>query len=241
MFDLSGKVALVTGAGGKRIGTGAGIAEALASQGAHIIVNDIDELSASRTMAAIEAAGGSASLAVFDVTDPDAVAAGVAAAARDAGPIDILAASAGGGPIGQFLELDPAVFEHSVRLNFFGAVYCARAVLPEMRELRYGRIVLVASVAGSVGGSIGITAYGGAKAGLAGFMRHLATEMGPYGITINAIAPGLVTSTVESADGPLGRSGTPQDIGALAVYLASEEASWMTGQTIQINGGTYMG
>jgi NAD(P)-dependent dehydrogenase (short-subunit alcohol dehydrogenase family) len=241
VFDLSGKVALVTGAGGKRIGTGAGIAEALASQGAHVIVNDVDELSASRTVTAIEAAGGSASLSVFDVTDPESVTAGVADAARDAGPIDILAASAGGGPIGQFLELDPAVFENSVRLNFFGAVYCARAVLPEMRELRYGRIVLVASAAGSVGLSMGTSAYGGAKAGLTGFMRHLAWEMGPYGITINAIAPGLVTSTIESADGPVGRTGTPQDLGALAVYLASEEASWLTGQTIQINGGSYMG
>jgi len=241
VFDLSGKVALVTGAGGKRVGTGAGIAEALASQGAHVIVNDLDETAATGTLEAIRSAGGSASLAVFDVTDHHQVDAGVAAAVAEVGPVDILAASAGGGPIGQFVDLDPVAFEKSVQLNFFAAVYCTRAVLPAMRERRYGRIVVVASAAGSVGLAMGTSAYGSAKAGLMGFIRHLAWEVGPYGITANSIAPGLVTSVVESSDAPVGRSGTPEDLGPLCVYLASNEAAWLTGQAIQINGGSYMG
>ena len=245
MFDLTGKVALVTGAGGNRVGTGAGIAQALASQGAHVIVSDVDEASATRTTATIRAAGGSATLAVFDVTDQSAVLSGVSAAVEVAGPIDILAAGAGGGPIGLFDEMDPAVFEASVRLNLFGAVYCTRAVIGGMCERGYGRVVVVASAAGAVGLPMGVSAYGSAKAGLMGFIRHLAAEVGPSGVTANAVAPGLVTTHVEPSDPssytPVGRTGTPADIGPLCVYLASDEAAWLTGQSIHINGGSYMG
>lgn len=244
MFDLHGKVALATGAGGKRIGTGAGIAKALGAQGAHVIVSDIDEPTAVATAEAIRGAGGSASVAVFDVTDPAAVADGVAAAVGAAGPIDILAAAAGGGPIGLFRDMDPATFEASVRLNFLGAVYTTRAVLDHMTEVGYGRLVYIASAAGAVGIPMGVSAYGAAKAGLMGFVRQLAAEVGPAGVTANSIAPGLVTTTAEPADPanftPMGRTGTPEDIGALCVYLASEESGWVTGQSIHINGGSYM-
>lgn len=244
MFELHGKVALATGAGGKRIGTGAAIAKALASQGAHVIVNDIDEPTAVATAEAIRAAGGSATVAVFDVTDPSAVASGIAAAVAEAGPVDILAAAAGGGPVGLFRDMDPATFEASVRLNYFGAVYCTRAVLDGMVERGYGRLVMIGSAAGVVGIPMGVSAYGSAKAGLMGFVRQLAAEVGPAGVTVNSVAPGLVTPTAEKTDPanftPVGRTGTPEDIGALCVYLASDEAAWLTGQAIHINGGSYM-
>jgi 3-oxoacyl-[acyl-carrier protein] reductase len=244
MFDLTGRVALATGAGGNRIGTGAAIARALALQGAHVVVNDIDEASARRTAADIKSRGGAATVALFDVTDPAAVNAGLTAAVAEVGPIDILAAAAGGGPVGRFQEMDPDVFEASVRLNLLGAVYTIRAVLGGMSERGYGRIVVIASAAGAVGIPMGVSAYGSAKAGLMGFVRHLAAEVGPAGVTVNAVAPGLVTPTAEITDSanftPVGRTGTPEDVGALCVYLASDEAAWMTGQSIHINGGAYM-
>ena len=245
MFDLSGKVALVTGAGGVRVGTGRGIALALAAQGAQVLVNDLDPGAVSATVEAITAAGGTASGAVFDVTDARSVEAGVAAATEATGPVDILVCSAGGGPIGRFRETGQEVFERAVALNLYGVVSCTRAVLEPMCDRGQGRIVVVASGAGAVGLAMGVSAYGAAKAGVMGFVRHLAVEVGPLGVTVNAVAPGLVTSTAETSpefiDAPVGRSGTPEDVGALCVYLASDEASWLTGQSIHLNGGSYMG
>jgi NAD(P)-dependent dehydrogenase (short-subunit alcohol dehydrogenase family) len=242
VFDLSGRVALVTGAGGTSVGTGAAIARGLAAQGALVVVNDVDGPAADRVVDEITAAGGGATAAIFDVTDQAAVLDGVSAAAAAVGPIDILVASAGGGPVGLFRDMDPDVFERSIRLNLFGAVHCTRAVVDGMCERAHGRVIVVASSAGSVGLSMGVSAYGAAKAGVAGFVRHLAAELGPSGVTVNAVAPGLVTSGIEAfASAPVKRTGVPDDIGPLCVYLASEESAYMTGQTVHINGGSYMG
>jgi NAD(P)-dependent dehydrogenase (short-subunit alcohol dehydrogenase family) len=245
VFDLSGKVALVTGGGGGRVGTGRGLCTALAAQGAHVIVNDRDPAAAEATRAAIEAAGGQASVSVFDVTDREAVTAGVAEATAQAGPVDILVTAAGGAGLRQFADMSDDQFAADIELNLMGTVTCVHAVLGPMVERRWGRVVAIASAAGAVGIDIGVAGYGTAKAGVMGFVRLLAAEVGRFGVTANAIAPGLVlaqaTTEGMGADNPVGRCGTPSDLGPLCVYLASEEAAWVTGQSIHINGGTYMG
>ena len=245
MFDLSGRVALVTGGGGRRVGTGAGLATALAAQGAHVIVNDVDPEAAASTAAAITAAGGRASVSVFDVTDEAAVRDGVAQAVAAAGPVDILVTAAGGAGLTQFRDMTAEAFARDLDLNLMGTVRCVQAVIDPMCERGYGRIVAIASAAGAVGIDIGVAGYGTAKAGVMGFIRLLAAEVGRSGVTANAIAPGLVQASVQTtgmgAANPVGRCGVPDDLGPLAVYLSSEEASWVTGQSIHINGGTYMG
>jgi NAD(P)-dependent dehydrogenase (short-subunit alcohol dehydrogenase family) len=250
MFDLSGRVILVTGGGGARVGTGAGIAETLGRQGATIAVNDRYQDAALRTAAAITAAGGRAMALVFDVRDAHAVDAGVARIRGELGPIDILVNAAGGGALASFREMDPHHWRRVVDLNLFGVVNCTRAVLEPMIERRFGRIVTIASSAAFAGSTTGVTAYGAAKAGAVGFTRQLAIEIAPYGVTANCIAPGLVRGerVSEAAAArevapdsvpPVGRIGRPEDLGALCVYLASDEASWVTGQTVHINGGAY--
>jgi NAD(P)-dependent dehydrogenase (short-subunit alcohol dehydrogenase family) len=249
MFSLQGKVALVTGAAGARVGTGEGIALALAQAGAHVVLADRNGEAVEATKARIDAAGGTTSVVVFDVTDRADVARGVDEARAAAGPIDILVNSAGGGPLGRFRKQDPDVWEGVVRLNWFGTANVIRAVIEEMCERRYGRIINIASVAGATGSNLGLTAYGGAKAAIMGMTRHLAIEVGRYGVTVNAIAPGGVAgeATFLPADSPhdaydrmpTGRTGIPSDIGTACVFLAADESAWVTGQSLHVNGGTH--
>lgn len=248
MFDLSGKVALVTGAGQ---GVGAGIARALAGQGAAVAVNDLRAERAEVTVAAIAAAGGRAMVAPFDVTDYAAAAGGITAAVAQLGPIDILVNNAGNGgaagmKLGQFRNSEPHDWHAPIDVNLFGVLNCSRAVINSMCERGWGRIVTIASGAGAVGLRLGVAPYGAGKGGAIGFMRHLAIENARDGVTANTLALGLMDATGQGQGEatrslqrqiPVGRLGTPDDIGALCVYLASSEASWMTGQTIHINGG----
>lgn len=248
MFDLSGHVALVTGAGQN---AGAGIAKALASQGAAVAVNDLRGERADETCAEIEKAGGRAVAVPFDVTDLDAVRAGVRKAAEALGaPVDILVNNAGI-PVdradmgyGPFRDLTPERWRAPVDINLFGAMNCVHSVLPGMRDSGWGRIVQISSGAGRTGLSIGVTLYGSGKSGVEGFIRHLSQEEAPAGITANTLALGLMASAgkpgladIESGI-PVGRRGRPEDVGAAVVFLASTEASWLTGQTIDLNGGS---
>jgi len=249
VFELDGKVVLVTGGGGARVGTGAGIAMAFAQQGAAVAVNDRDTDAANTTVRMIEEAGGAAVAVPFDVRDADAVNAGVERVRAELGPIEILVNSAGGATMLPFREMEAAHWARIIELNLFGVVNCTRAVLDAMCDGGWGRIVTIASSAAFQGGNIGATAYGAGKGGAVGFMRQLAIEVAPYGVTANCIAPGMVRlpgtkgdvgrEVPASAYPPVGRIGRPDDIGALCVYLASQEASWMTGQTVHINGGAY--
>jgi NAD(P)-dependent dehydrogenase (short-subunit alcohol dehydrogenase family) len=250
MFELTGKVLLITGGGGARVGTGAGIARVLGAQGATVAVNDRFQDAADRTAAAINEAGGRAISLVFDVRDAAAVDAGVARIVDQLGPIDILVNCAGGGALAPFRKMDPDHWRRIVDLNLFGVVNCTRAVLEPMCERGWGRIVTISSSAAFQGGTVGVSAYGAAKAGAVGFTRQLAIEIAPFGVTANCIAPGLVrgeqvSETEADRDTsyqtlpPVGRVGTPEDLGALIAYLASEESAWVTGQTIHINGGAY--
>nr|WP_249419617.1 SDR family NAD(P)-dependent oxidoreductase [Rhabdothermincola salaria] len=246
VFELEDKVALVTGAGQN---VGAGIARLLAEQGAAVAVNDIRPERAADTVAAIEAAGGRAVAIGFDVTDHQAVAAGVAEVEGTLGPVDVLVNNAGnGGAEGmrptQFRESDPASWRGPIDVNLYGVLNCSHAVINGMCERGWGRIITIASGAGLVGLNIGVSPYAAGKGGAIGFMRHLAIENARYGVTANTLAIGLMTNEDQSVTEalarqiPTKRTGVPEDIGYACVYLASPEAEWVTGQTIQINGGS---
>ena len=242
MFDLTGRTALVTGAGQN---VGAGIARALASQGASVAVNDVRAERAEETVSQITAAGGNASVLAFDVTDFDAVAAGVAGF----GAVDILVNNAGNGGaeqmgMTQFRESDPAQWHGPIDVNLYGVMNCCRAVINGMCDRGWGRVITISSGAGLQGLTIGVSPYAAGKGGGIGFMRHLAAECARSGVTANTVALGLMALFDSGATAnlaraiPVGRVGTPDDVGAICVYLASNEAEWMTGQTIRLDGGS---
>ena len=245
MFDLTGHVALVTGAGQN---VGAGIARALAAQGAALVVNDFHADRASRVAEEINQAGGQAVAIAFDVTDLAEVIAGFDEATARLGHVDVLVNNAGtGGPtepmhVAQFAEMAPDKWAPIIAVNLFGPMNCAKAAIGSMIDRQWGRVITISSGAGQIGMNIGVAPYAAAKAGASGFMRHLAIENAKHGVTVNTISLGLVRDDPGMVEAlaktiPVGRMGTPTDVGALAVYLASDEASWLTGQTIGLNGG----
>lgn len=245
MFDLSGRVALVSGAGQ---GVGVGIATALAAAGARVAVNDLHGERAETTVGTIRATGGVAHAVAFDVTKFDAVVAGVDAARAVLGPIDILVNNAGvpdGMGIAPFREMPPAEWQRYVDLNLYGVLNCTKAVIDPMCERGFGRVVTISSGAGQIGIPLGVSLYGAGKGGAIAFMRHLAMEVARQGVTANTLALGLMANAgdTDATSGlartvPVGRLGTPADVGAAVVYLCSSEAGWMTGQTIGLNGGS---
>ena len=226
---------------------GAGVARALASRGAAVAVNDLVAARADEVAGAIERGGGRARPVAFDVTDADAVARGVAEVARDLGAVDVLVNNAGvpaGMGMQKFRETSRASWAPYVDLNLYGVLHCTHAVLDGMCERGFGRIVTISSGAGQVGLGIGVALYGAGKAGALGFMRHLAIEVARTGVTANSLALGMMDNVGDadavaalSAGIPTGRLGTPEDVGASVVFLASDEAAWITGQTIGVNGG----
>ncbi len=243
MFDLTGKTALVTGAGQS---VGAGIARALAGQGARVFVNDIVSDRAQQTVEDIESAGGSASTAIFDVTD----SAAVATAVDLLGPIDILVNNAGNAGAHTFTpkpfaEMGADEYARFLDVNLHGVLHCSRAVISGMYDRGWGRVITISSGAGTTGNKMGISIYGAAKGGAIAFMRHLAMESASKGVTANSVALGLMANTAGGAATaqlartiPVGRLGTPEDVGAAVVWLASDEASWVTGKTISLDGGS---
>ena len=245
MFDLSGKVALVTGAGQN---VGAGIARALASRGAAVAINDLHAERAERVAKEIEAAGGRSVAVPFDVTSLEATQSGVATVQSQLGPVDVLVNNAGvpdGMGLTRFRDYDPAQWARMIDLNLYGVLHCTRAVVDGMCSRRWGRIVTISSGAGQVGLPIGVSLYGAGKGGAIAFMRHLAIELARDGVTANTLALGLMSNAGDAAATkaiaatvPVGRLGTPDDVGAAVVYLASPEASWITGQTIGLSGGS---
>jgi 3-oxoacyl-[acyl-carrier protein] reductase len=244
MFDLTGKVALVTGAGQ---GAGAGIAALLARQGASVAVNDLVEERALETARRVTESSGRAVAAPFDVTDAEAVAAGIETLEERIGPVDILVNNAGVPPgmaLVRFREMDPAEWSRYVDLNLYGVLHCTRAVIDGMCERGWGRVITISSGAGQIGLSLGVALYGASKGGAIAFMRHLAMEVARSGVTANTLTLGMMDNAAESGavDAmaklvPAGRPGRPEDVGAAVVFLASEEAGWLTGQTIGLNGG----
>jgi len=245
MLDLTGKTALVTGSGS---GMGQGIAEQLARQGAHVVVNDIFEDKALSSATALNDMGFNASASVFDVTDFDGLRAKIAEADKTHNGIDILVNNVGNAGA---VQMEQAQFKDSlpdnwlkfIDVNLYGVMHCTHAVLPGMCDRGWGRVMSISSVAGRTGLSIGVSIYGAAKAGSINLMRHISQEVAPQGVTCNAIALGLMNTVPDEFAAPMiktipcRRLGTPQDAGAMAGFLASEEASWITGQLFCVDGG----
>ncbi len=246
MLMLTGRVALVTGASR---GIGKGIALSLASGGATVIAA-ARGTNAQATVDAIVAAGGTAELASLDVTDPASVALVTTDVLARHGRIDILINNAGVTRDQLLLRMKREDWDAVIGANLTGAFTCVQAVLKAMVKARYGRIISITSVVGE-GGNAGQANYAASKAGLIGFTKALAQEVASRGITVNAVAPGLIETDMTKAisEGaheewakqiPLQRLGTPEDVAAAVRFLASDEAAYITGHVLAVNGGMRM-
>lgn len=251
MYDFSGQIVIVTGSGSVR-GIGRGTALCFAEQGATVVIADINEAGVQDTVGVIKAAGGKAFGVPLDVTRQDSVDQMVETVLKKFGRIDVLVNNAG---ISQRITVEEMSIKQVKKLfeiNFFGLVRCTKAVLPVMRRQKYGRIISLSSVAGKRGGGFfGGAHYSASKAAVLGFSKNLAREVATSGITVNCVAPGLINTDIwatlpkDVADQiistiPIGRPGEPREIGATICFLASKEASYITGEDIDINGGSHM-
>ena len=248
MFRLDGRIALVTG--GSR-GIGRACSEALAAHGATVVVNYVKGAEAASSVAeAIGAAGGKADVEGFDVADSKAVDAGIEAIVKSHGKVDILVANAGISIDGLLLRLKDDDLEKLWATNVRGSIACARAASRSMMRGRWGRIIFMSSVVGEMG-NVGQTAYSATKAAVIGAARSIAREFASRSVTANVISPGFIDTDMTAAMSaeakeqlanvvPLGRTGSAKDIAAACLYLASEEAGYVTGQVLRVNGGMHV-
>lgn len=243
--ELAGKVALVTGSGR---GIGKAIALKLALMGARVAVNDLPgESEAANTVKEIEDLGGEALIAAADVTVSEQVKAMADSIMAKWLQIDILVNNAGINRNNMILRLSEKDWDEVLKINLKSAFLCSRTVLPGMMSRNWGRIINIASVAG-LRGKLGRVSYAASKGGLIAFTRSLATEVGSRSITVNALAPGFITTRM-SEEVPreyqdlvlsmisLQRAGTPAEVAELASFLASDRAAYITGQVIAVDGG----
>ena len=253
MRGLKGKVALVTGGGG---GIGTAICKRLAEEGCTVAVCDIDEETASETASAIADAGGIAHTVACDITDYDVVNAAVAGFQDTVGPIDVLVNNAGWDRFINFLETEPGFWDQVIAINLKGPIHMHHAILPGMAKRRAGAVVNVASDAGRVGSS-GEAVYSACKGGLISFTKTIARELARSGVRANAVCPGPTETALfhsflgEGPGGqkihealkrsiPLKRLGQPDDMPGAVAFLASDDAGYITGQTISVSGGLTM-
>ncbi|MCI0370739.1 MAG: 3-oxoacyl-[acyl-carrier-protein] reductase [candidate division NC10 bacterium] len=244
---LSGRVALVTG--GSR-GIGRAICEALADAGAAVAINYQGSERAAREVAReIAEAGGIADIFQADVSERDAVQRMKKQVLARFGRVDLLVNNAGITRDRTFVRMDEEAWAAVLSVNLNGVFYCTKAFLDGMLERGYGRIVHISSIVGQIG-NLGQANYAAAKAALLGFTKTLAKELATKGITVNAVAPGfieteMVAAVPEEIRGkivtqiPMRRLGTPQEVAKAVVFLVSDEASYITGQTLNVNGGMY--
>ena len=248
MFDLAGKVAIVTG--GSR-GIGRAVSVALAEAGAHVLVNyRSNEDAADETLRRIEDVGGTGEILRFDVADPESVDSAVKDAAKRHGRLDILVNNAGISIDQLLLRVTEKELALTWATNVNGALYCAKACIRPMMRAKWGRIINVSSVVAE-SGNAGQVVYSSSKAALLGMTRTLAREYASRAITVNAVSPGFIETdmTADLPDAakqgivdqtPLGRIGRPEEVAAAVVFLASEEASYITGQVVRVNGGMHV-
>ena len=243
---MSDRVAIVTGAGQ---GMGRAVAMRLSAEGARVVANDVNEEAAARTAKRIQEAGGEAIAVAGDVTSTGDVANIVDAALDRYGRIDILVNNAGVLRPTKVIDIEEDEWDWVIAVNLKGTYLCSRAVLPAMRKGGWGRIVNFSSTAGKSTSTVGGAHYTAAKAGVLGFTRHLARETAGYGVTVNAVCPGLIdTEMVRGtipdeqarayADSfPIQRMGEPSEVAELVAFLASDRAAYITGASLDINGG----
>jgi 3-oxoacyl-[acyl-carrier protein] reductase len=245
MIELSGRVALVTGASR---GIGRAIAARLAKQGALVLAAARGD-NASATVQEIQTAGGRADAVALDVTDPAAIEAAVSAAIERHGRIDILVNNAGITRDQLMLRLKRDDWDAVLSTNLTSAYMLTQAVLKPMIRQRNGRIVCISSVVGQ-SGNPGQANYAASKAGLIGFAKSVALEVASRNITVNVVAPGMIATDMTGvlpektrealvARIPLGRLGAPDDVAAAVCFLVSDEAAYITGQVLAVNGGMY--
>lgn len=249
-LGLKGKVALVTGAG-SQIGFGKGIVLTLAREGCDIIVNDIDLEGAKKTASEVKSLGRKAIAIKADVSRSTEVNDMVKAALKQFGKIDILVNNAGAcTPPKPFIEMTEADWDRDININLRGVLNCSKAVLSHMISRKSGKIISISSDAAKLGG-VNTTVYGAAKAGIMVFTKGLANEVAASGINVNCITPGPGDTgfALQAPPGflkmiikmiPLGRMTTPEDIGNMVAFLASDVSSDITGQAISVDGGMAM-
>ncbi len=244
MFDLTGKTALVTGATG---GIGAAIARTLHGQGAHVVLSGTREAVLEALAAEL---GGRTSIAAANLGDAESVDGLVGRAEAATGQLDILVANAGITKDGLLMRMKDEDWEQVLKINLESYFRLSRAAMRGMMKRRFGRIIGITSVVG-VMGNPGQANYAASKAGMIGFSKALAQEVATRGITVNCVAPGFIESPM--TDGltegqktqilstiPAGRLGQGAEVAAACAYLASDEAAYMTGQTLHVNGGMAM-
>ena len=247
-MNLKGKIALVTG--GSR-GIGRAICQRLAEQGAHVYINYVSRAEAAeKTKAAITAAGGSCSIIGFDIADAEQVQACLKELIAESGSLDILVNNAGITRDGLIARMKEADWDAVLTTNLKGTFLCSKAASKNMMKKRWGRIINITSVIG-FSGNAGQANYAAAKAGLVGLSKSLAREYASRNITVNCVAPGYIQTDMTEAltedvkekiksEIPMASLGSVEDVAAAVAFLAGEDARYITGQTIHVNGGMYM-
>jgi 3-oxoacyl-[acyl-carrier protein] reductase len=248
-MSLEGKIALVTG--GSR-GIGRAVSLRLAQMGCTVAVNYVSRPDAAEeTVSAIAENGGNALTIQFDVADVDAISRGIKELTGSCGAPDILVNNAGITRDGLMARMKEADWDLVLDTNLKGAFLCSKAVMRGMMKKRWGRIINISSVIGFLGNG-GQVNYAAAKAGMIGMTKAMARELAPRKVTVNSVAPGYIVTDMTSelpediqemikAQIPLGSLGQPEDVAACVAFLASEESAYLTGQTLHVNGGMYMG
>ncbi|TVQ57532.1 MAG: 3-oxoacyl-ACP reductase FabG [Rhodobacteraceae bacterium] len=245
LTSIAGRAVIVTGASK---GIGKGIARVFAAKGAKVMLAARGAADLDAAVGEIRAAGGTAEAQVCDVTDWGSVQALVAATEAAFGGVDVLCANAGVFPQKKIVDLSPEDWDHVLATNLKSAFLCVKACIPAFERKGGGRVVLTSSITGPITGFPGWTHYGASKAGQLGFLRTAAMELSRYGVTVNAVLPGnIVTEGLEGLGEdylrqmaesiPLKRLGAVEDIGHAALFFASDEAGYVTGQTIVVDGG----
>jgi len=247
---FSGCTAIVTGGAS---GIGLAISERLARDGAKVSVFDLDQTQAERAVAGIEAAGGVAIACPVDVSDRAQVDAAVERTRRELGPVLVLVNGAGKDGFDRFVDITPELWERILAVNLTGTFHCTQSALPDMLAAKWGRIVNISSSSAQTGAPL-MGHYSASKGGVIALTKTLALELGPLGITVNTIPPGAIDTPMSrrAAEAgrfgggtlddvgrhlPVRRIGVPDDIAAACAYLVSDEASYVTGQIIGVNGG----
>ena len=248
MFKLDEKVAVVTG--GSR-GIGRSICVTLAGAGAYVVVNyQGNEEAAAETLKLVKEAGGDGEIRRFDITDEAAVQAAFKDIAKSKGRLDIVVNNAGIAMDQILLRVKQEEIDRTFATNLGGAIHCCKAAIRSMMRAKTGRIINLSSVVGE-SGNPGQVVYSASKAGLIGLTKTLAREYASRGVTVNAVAPGFIETDMTSVlpeeaqkgiveQTPLGRIGRPEEVAAAVLFLASDEASYITGQVIRVNGGMYV-